>query len=64
MHNYKAAAFNMFVARNSYKVASLAYLKQGGLEKHRGGPPRSSNTGETLIYTEICSIGNQPYMLR
>ena len=32
----------MFIARNTYEVAILAYFEQTGLEKHRGGPPHSS----------------------
>ena len=32
----------MFIARNTYEVAILAYFEQIGLEKHRGGPPHSS----------------------
>ena len=39
---------NMFIARNSYEVAILAYFERGGLEKQRGGPPHSSyNKGNT-----------------
>jgi len=34
----------MFIARNSYEVAILAYFGRGGLEKYRCGPPRSSYT--------------------
>ena len=32
----------MFIARNTYEVAILAYFEQIGLEKHRGGPPHST----------------------
>ena len=31
----------MFIARNTYEVAILAYFEQIGLEKHRGRPPHS-----------------------
>ena len=29
----------MFIARNTYEVAILAYCEQIGLEKHQVGPP-------------------------
>jgi len=40
----------MFMARNMYDVAILAYVERGNLEKQRGGSPHSSylyrgNTG-------------------
>ena len=43
----------MFIARNTYEVAILAYLEQIGLEKHRGGPPHSSyNRGNTAAMAQ------------
>ena len=41
---------NMFIARNRYKVAILASLERGGLEKQRDGPSRSSySRGNTKL---------------
>ena len=33
MHNYKVATCKMFIVRNSYEVAVLAYFELGSLEK-------------------------------
>ena len=37
-----ATSINMFIPRNTYEVTILAYFKQIGLEKYRGGPSHSS----------------------
>ena len=43
----------MFIARNTYEVAILAYFEQIGLEKYRGGPPQSSySRGNTAAMTK------------
>ena len=43
----------MFIARNTYEVAILAYFEQIGLEKRRGGPPHSSySRGNTAAMTQ------------
>ena len=47
-----ATSVNMFIARNIYEVAILAYCEQIGLEKHQGGPPHSSySRGNTAAMT-------------
>ena len=46
----------MFIARNTYEMAILAYFEQIGLEKHRGGPPHSSySRGNTAAMTKKIS---------
>ena len=48
-----ATSINMFIARNTYEVAILAYFKQIGFEKQRGGPPHSSySRGNTEAMTQ------------
>ena len=48
-----ATSVNIFIARNTYEVAILAYFEQTGLEKNRGGPPHSSYTrGNTAAMTK------------
>ena len=43
----------MFIARNTYEVAILAYFVQNGLEKHWGGLPHSSySRGNTEAVTQ------------
>ena len=48
-----ATSVNMFIARNTYEVAILAYFEQIGLEKRWGGPPHSSySRGNTAAMTQ------------
>ena len=49
---------NMFIARNIYEVATLAYFERDGIEKQRGGPPHSSQAGETLRWYCPLAIGH------
>ena len=46
----------MFIARNTYEVAILAYFEQIGLETHRGGAPHSSySRGNTAAMTKTIN---------
>ena len=40
---------DMSIVRYSCEVALLTYCERGGLEKHRGGPPRSSYSRGNLV---------------